>query len=87
MAGTVIGGKKTAKTNKEKHGADFYKRIGSSGGKKKVPKGFAMSTERARAAGRKGGKKSRRGPAKPKAEKTEQKVERAAWVKKILNRA
>ena len=33
MAGTSAGGKKAAKTNKAKHGADFYARIGSKGGK------------------------------------------------------
>lgn len=87
MAGTVIGGKTAAKTNKEKHGADFYKRIGAMGGKKGTTGGFYANRELAKQAGRKGGKKSRRGPAEPKADKTEQKVERAAWVKKILNRA
>lgn len=33
MAGTVEGGKKAAKTNQEKHGKDFNKRIGAKGGK------------------------------------------------------
>jgi len=32
MAGTVTGGRATAITNKERYGADFYKRIGSKGG-------------------------------------------------------
>lgn len=32
MAGTVSGGRLAAKTNKEKYGDDFYKRMGSRGG-------------------------------------------------------
>jgi hypothetical protein len=34
MAGTAKGGKLAAKTNKTKHGTDFYARIGAMGGKK-----------------------------------------------------
>lgn len=56
MSGTTDGGKKTADTIKERHGADFYKRIGSKGGKRS--KGFSDPA----AAGRAGGKKSKRGP-------------------------
>ena len=33
MAGTKIGGQKAAKTNKLRHGSDFYKRIGQKGGR------------------------------------------------------
>ena len=33
MAGNLIGGLKAAQSNKERHGADFYKKIGSKGGK------------------------------------------------------
>lgn len=33
MAGTKIGGLRAAKTNKEKYGPEFYKKIGSKGGK------------------------------------------------------
>lgn len=60
MAGTRDGGIKTRETNYERHGKDHYRRIGGIGGKKKVPKGFAMNIERARLAGQKGGKISRR---------------------------
>lgn len=59
MPGTVIGGKRTAKRNKEKYGEDYYKRLGQLGGKAKVPKGFAVSGK-ASEAGRKGGAISRR---------------------------
>ena len=68
MSGTQIGGARAAKTNKLRHGKDFFKRIGSIGGKAvtKKPKGFAADPERAREAGRKGGAISKRGPAKKK---------------------
>lgn len=75
MPGTKAGGLKAAKTNKEKHGKDFYKNIGRKGGKQipKRPRGFASDVvgkdgltgaERSRIAGAKGGKISRRGPSK-----------------------
>lgn len=55
MSGTRAGGLKCADTNKLKHGEDFYKRIGSQGGKACNPnKGFGSSHERAVAAGHKG---------------------------------
>lgn len=61
MAGTKEGGKAAADTNKEKYGSDFYKKIGSKGGKVKGPKGFAcVPLEQRIAAGRKGGRISRR---------------------------
>ena len=61
MAGSVTGGKKTAKTNIEKYGPNYYKETGRLGGIKCVPKGFAMMTPEKRAeAGRKGGTISRR---------------------------
>ena len=67
MAGSVAGGKKTAITNKARYGDDFYVRLGREGGKvSRAPKGFATDRDRARWAGAKGGKISRRGPAKPK---------------------
>lgn len=64
MAGTVAGGKKAAATNLKKN-PNFYKEIGSIGGRAKVPnKGFAANPELARIAGQKGGKISRRGSKK-----------------------
>lgn len=60
MAGTAVGGKKAAATIKNRD-PDFYAKIGSEGGKKKVPKGFArMTPEKRSAAGKVGGAKSRR---------------------------
>lgn len=64
MSGTKTGGKKTAETNKLKHGEDFYKRIGSKGGKKSTTGGFFANRELAVIAGRKGGKISKRGKQK-----------------------
>lgn len=69
MAGTKAGGRRAAFTNKDKYGADFYARIGASGGKKGRSGGFASSKvgadgltgrERAALAGRAGGRVSRR---------------------------
>ena len=64
MAGTSIGGIKAAITNKAKHGEDFYVRMGRLGGTISRGGGFAANRELAREAGRKGGKKSKRGPAR-----------------------
>lgn len=66
MPGTKAGGLKAAKTNKLKQGEDFYKRIGAMGGRNTCGgmKGFALDPERAKRAGAKGGKISRRGKAK-----------------------
>ncbi len=55
MPGTVSGGRKAAKTNKERHGRDFYKQVGRAGGRKSRGGGFAANPELAREAGRKGG--------------------------------
>lgn len=63
MAGTKAGGLKAAKTNLERD-PNFYARIGSIGGKNGHTGGFAANPELARRAGRKGGKISKRGPAK-----------------------
>lgn len=62
MPGTKIGGQKAAKTNKERHGEDFFRIIGSKGGQQtpSKPRGFAANHELARVAGSLGGKKSRR---------------------------
>jgi general stress protein YciG len=60
MAGTKAGGIAAAKTNKARHGEDFYARIGAKGGKNGTTGGFAANRELARIAGAKGGKISRR---------------------------
>lgn len=64
MAGTIAGGKKAAKVNKEKYGVDFYKNIGKKGGTSGHTGGFYADKALARRAGRIGGLKSKRGPAK-----------------------
>ena len=66
MAGTKAGGIKARETNIKLHGSEFYSRIGRMGGKAGDPtkKGFASNIERAKKAGAKGGKISKRGPAK-----------------------
>ena len=64
MAGTRASGLKTAATNIERHGKDFYERIGRKGGKAGKTGGFATNPELAKIAGRKGGLKSKRGKAK-----------------------
>ena len=61
MAGTKKGGLLAAKTNKARYGTEFYARIGAVGGKKTGMRGFALNRERARLAGQKGGRISRRG--------------------------
>ncbi len=69
MAGTKDGGLKAAATNKTKYGAEFYASIGAKGGKRGKTGGFASEIkgadgltgkERARLAGSKGGRISRR---------------------------
>ena len=61
MGGTIVGGRKAAKTNIKKYGEDFYSRIGREGGKKGTTGGFAaMPREKVQAAGRKGGANSSR---------------------------
>lgn len=73
MAGTLAGGRKAAITNKELYGEDFYSRIGKRGGRNGHTGGFAddkvgkdglTGSERAKLAGQKGGRASKRGPAK-----------------------
>ena len=64
MAGTIEGGRKAAKTNKEKYGSNFYANIGRRGGRNGHTGGFASNPDLARRAGRKGGKISKRGKAK-----------------------
>lgn len=66
MSGTKAGGLKAAQTNLEKYGKDFYRNIGRTGGQNGHTGGFYANPALARIAGAKGGKISRRGPAKPK---------------------
>ena len=61
MPGTLDGGKKTAKTNKEKYGKNYYKLIGARGGSvKNALKGFGGNHELAVRAGTLGGSISKR---------------------------
>ena len=73
MSGTTQSCKKAVKTIKRRHGEDFYKRIGSMGGKSSTTGGFASDKigkdgltglERAKLVGTKGGRKSKRKPKK-----------------------
>lgn len=61
MVGTKLGGLKAAKTNMERHGKDFYRDIGSKGGRNGHTGGFCGDYERARVCGAKGGATSKRG--------------------------
>ena len=72
MSGTASGGAQAAKTNRSRHGKDFYARIGQMGGRRSRTGGFASTKvsddgltgpQRARIAGARGGLKSRRGKA------------------------
>lgn len=72
MAGTAAGARRAAETNKKLYGEDFYKNIGRRGGQKGTTGGFASTKkgedgltgpERAKLAGAKGGKISKRGKA------------------------
>ena len=71
MAGTLVGGKKAAATNKERYGKDWYARIGQMGGRNGHTGGFYNDSERAAKCGSIGGKMSKRGPAKKKKVKNE----------------
>lgn len=64
MAGTKAGARKAAATNKARYGKDFYATIGRKGGQNGTTGGFAANPQLARLAGAKGGRISRRGPAK-----------------------
>lgn len=77
MSGTVEGGRKAYLKNTQRHGQDFYARIGQMGGRRSCNGGFASDKvgadgltgrQRARVAGSKGGKISRRGSRKDAAE-------------------
>lgn len=78
MSGTLAGGRKARDTNYKLHGKDFYKRIGAIGGRNGHTGGFAANPALAREAGRKGGKISRRGPAKDDIDKIEEELEKAS---------
>lgn len=69
MTGTKAGGQKAAATNREKYGDDFYSWIGRKGGRNGHTGGFAANRQLARIAGAKGGRLSKRGPAKNKTTK------------------
>lgn len=60
MAGTALGGKRAAETNKRKYGQGFYGMIGAVGGRKGSTGGFYQNRELARIAGAKGGRISKR---------------------------
>lgn len=62
MSGTIEGGKKAAKTNKERFGENFYSEIGRKGGLNGHTGGFAANKELAHKVGAKGGRNSARGP-------------------------
>lgn len=62
MAGNREGALKARETNKKKYGSDFYKNIGSKSWKnpeRSRKTGFALNSELAKEAGRKGGKKTK----------------------------
>lgn len=67
MSGNLEGGRKARDTNKERHGPDFYQKIGALGGTISKRGGFWYAKyvlgddEHAREAGRRGGITSRRG--------------------------
>ena len=70
MAGTKEGGQKARDTNLARYGKNFYARVGAIGGRSQIAsKGFGGNPERAKMAGMKGGKISRRGPSKKTGEK------------------
>ena len=60
MPGTKAGGLKARQTNFKKYGKDFYKIIGSKGGRNGHTGGFATNPALASIAGAKGGRVSRR---------------------------
>ena len=83
MSGTKIGGLRARQTNLERHGEDFYKRIGAKGGRNGTTGGFASNKvgedgltgrQRAALAGAIGGHISRRGPVKKNLEEEIRKI-------------
>lgn len=63
MSGTKQGGQKTAQTNKEKYGENYYKELGRKGGlvNHRETRYFTLHRDIASIAGIKGGKISKRG--------------------------
>lgn len=95
MPGTKAGGIKARDTNKERHGEDFYSRIGTKGGHNgrgpNYKGGFAANRELAALAGAIGGSRSSRkgvknGEGKNSKKKTEQtaKKEKTGLLKRIF---
>lgn len=63
MSGTKIGADKARKTTLNKYGPDYYKEIGKkswSNPNRSRLTGFALDNERAKEAGRRGGKKNKK---------------------------
>lgn len=53
---TPEGGKKVSETNTQRHGKDYYSKLGKLGGKAKVKKGLAtLSSKRRKEIAKKGG--------------------------------
>lgn len=65
MSGTRAGGLKAAKTNKKRHGKNFYANIGRKGGQNGNTGGFASNPSLAKIAGAKGGHIGSRAKKKP----------------------
>ena len=76
MSGTIAGGRKARDTNISRYGKDFYRTIGKKGGQNGHTGGFAANPALARIAGAKGGRISRRGPAKDDIDKAEEILEK-----------
>ena len=77
MSGTLQWGLKAKETNYQKHGSDFYRRIGAMGGRNGHTGGFASDKvgkdgltgrQRASLVGKGGGRNGKRGPARRKDE-------------------
>jgi general stress protein YciG len=84
MPGNKQGGKTAATTNKARHGNDFYKVIGSKGGKRGHTGGFAANPVLAQFAGKKGGLMSTRKKNMSAEEKTEHQKNAIAEYKRLI---
>ena len=56
MAGTKEGAQKASKTIRERHGEDYFARIGRKGGVQSVFKGYSMDLKKVSRCGKKGAK-------------------------------